>query len=140
MTKQEIKQAVLAAIDAGREEIFAVKDSIYQNPEFGYKEVKTTATVADFLESLGLKVERNIAVTGCRARANEGKSGPHIAVMGELDGISCKEHKDANEIGASHTCGHNLQVAGMIGAALGLVRSGVLDQLDGPGELYRRSR
>ena len=131
MTKQEIKQAVLAAIDAGREEIFAVKDSIYQNPEFGYKEVKTTATVADFLESLGLKVERNIAVTGCRARANEGKSGPHIAVMGELDGISCKEHKDANEIGASHTCGHNLQVAGMIGAALGLVRSGVLDRLDG---------
>ena len=129
MTKQEIKQAVLAAIDAGREEIYAVKDSIYQNPEFGYKEVKTTATVADFLESLGLKVERNIAVTGCRARANEGKSGPHIAVMGELDGISCKEHKDANEIGASHTCGHNLQVAGMIGAALGLVRSGVLDQL-----------
>ena len=131
VTKQEIKQAVLAAIDAGREEIFAVKDSIYQNPEFGYKEVKTTATVADFLEGLGLKVERNIAVTGCRARANEGKSGPHIAVMGELDGISCKEHKDANEIGASHTCGHNLQVAGMVGAAVGLVRSGVLDQLDG---------
>lgn len=140
MTKQEIKQAVLAAIDAGREEIFAVKDSIYQNPEFGYKEVKTTATVADFLEGLGLKVERNIAVTGCRARANEGKSGPHIAVMGELDGISCKEHKDANEIGASHTCGHNLQVAGHDRCRFGPGAQRRAGPAGRPGELHRRSR
>lgn len=131
MTKQEMKQAVIKAIDENKESIFAVKDSIYHNPEFGYKEVKTTATVADFLENLGLNVERDIAVTGCMARVNEDKAGPHIAVMGELDGISCKEHKDANEIGASHTCGHNLQVTGMVGAALGLVKSGILPQLGG---------
>ncbi len=48
-----------------------------------------------------------------------------------MDGISCKEHKDANEIGASHTCGHNIQIAGMLGAAVGLVKSGVLEHLDG---------
>ena len=131
MTKQEMKQAVIKAIDDNKESIFAVKDSIYHNPEFGYKEVKTTATVADFLENLGLNVERDIAVTGCMAHVNEDKAGPHIAVMGELDGISCKEHKDANEIGATHTCGHNLQVTGMVGAAVGLVKSGILPQLDG---------
>lgn len=131
MTKQELKQAVIKAIDDNKDSIFAVKDNIYQNPEFGYKEVKTTATVADFLEGLGLSVTRDIAVTGCKAQVNGEKAGPHIAVMGEMDGISCKEHKDALENGASHTCGHNLQITGMIGAAVGLVKSGVLDQLDG---------
>lgn len=131
MTKQELKQAVIKAIDDNKESIFAVKDNIYQNPEFGYKEVKTTATVADFLEGLGLSVTRDIAVTGCKAQVNSEKAGPHIVVMGEMDGISCKEHKDALENGASHTCGHNLQITGMIGAAVGLVKSGVLDQLDG---------
>ena len=131
MTKQELKQAVIKAIDENKESIFAVKDSIYKNPEFGYKEVKTTATVSDFLEDLGLKVQKNIAVTGCKAKVNDDKQGPHIVVMGEMDGISCKEHKDSNEIGASHTCGHNLQITGMIGAAVGLIKSGVLSHLDG---------
>ncbi|TRA51247.1 hypothetical protein EWM23_20895, partial [Clostridioides difficile] len=41
-------------------------------------------------------VEKNIAVTGCKADANSSKKGPHISILGELDGISCKEHKDAN--------------------------------------------
>ncbi len=132
MTKEQLKQAAIKAIEENKEKIFALKDQIYANPEFGYKEVKTTASVADFLErELGLEVEKNIAVTGCRAQANKEKEGPCVAVMGELDGISCKEHRDANEIGASHTCGHNLQIAGMIGAAVGLVKSGVLKELDG---------
>lgn len=131
MTKQEMKRAVIQTIDDNKEALYAVRDSIYHNPEFGYKEVKTTATVADYLESLGLDVKRNIAVTGCKAKSNADKTGPNIAVMGELDGISCKEHKDANELGASHTCGHYLQITGMIGAATGLIKSGVLSQLDG---------
>ena len=131
MTKQEMKQAVIRAIDESVEELYAVRDSIYHNPEYGYKEVKTTATAADYLESLGLDVTRNIAVTGCKAKVNGEKKGPHICVMGELDGITCKEHKDANEIGASHTCGHFLQMTGLLGAATGLVKSGVLNQLDG---------
>lgn len=132
MTKEQMKEAVARAIDENKEKIYALKDSIYYNPEFGYKEFKTTASVVDFMEKeLGLSVEKNIAVTGCLSRINEEKEGPCIAVMGELDGISCKEHVDANEIGASHTCGHNNQIAGMIGAAVGLIKSGVFSELDG---------
>ena len=48
----------------------------------GYREVKTTGIVAEFLESLGLDVERNIAVTGCRSFLNKNSSGPCIALMG----------------------------------------------------------
>ena len=132
MNKEQLKELVIKAIDDNREKILEVGRGIYQNPEYGYKEYKTTEAVANFLQDeLGLEVERNIAVTGCKAITNEDKKGPHISILGELDGISCKEHKDSNEIGASHTCGHNIQIAGMLGAALGLVKSGVLDSLDG---------
>lgn len=132
MTKEQLKDLIIKTIDENREHIIQVGRGIYHTPEYGYKEYKTTEAVAKFLrEDLGLNVEENIAVTGCLAVANEGKQGPHVSILGELDGISCKEHKDSNDIGASHTCGHNIQIAGMLGAALGLVKSGVLDSLDG---------
>ncbi|WP_042277122.1 M20 family metallopeptidase [[Clostridium] dakarense] len=132
MNKQQLKDLVIKTIDDNRDKIIEVGRGIYETPEYGYKEYKTTEAVANFLhEELGLEVEKNIAVTGCKAVVNNDKKGPHVSVLGELDGISCKEHKDANDIGASHTCGHNIQIAGMLGAALGLVKSGVLDSLDG---------
>ena len=132
MDKNRLKQLIIKAIDDNKDKILELGQRIYDKPEYGYKEYETTETVVDFLQKeLGLDVEKNIAVTGCKAIANKDKKGPHISILGELDGISCKEHKDSNEIGASHTCGHNIQIAGMLGAALGLVKSGALDYLDG---------
>lgn len=132
MNKDQIKSLVIKAIDDNKDKITEISRGIYQNPEFGYKEFKTTESVSKFLEEeLKLDVEKNIAVTGCKATVNNEKTGPHISILGELDGISCKDHKDANELGASHTCGHNNQIAGMLGAAVGLIKSGVLDSLDG---------
>ena len=132
MNKNELKERVIAAIKENKEIIIAAGRKIYSNPEFGYKEFETTKTVSDFFKNeLGLEVEEKIAYTGCRARINEDKSGPKVAILGELDGISCSEHPDANSIGASHTCGHNVQIAGMLGAAVGLIKSGVFKELDG---------
>ena len=56
----------------------------------------------------------------------------NICIIGELDAIKCFEHPCANkESGAAHACGHNAQIASMIGATYGIVKSGVLDQIDG---------
>lgn len=132
MNKNELKERVLAAIEENKDTIIAAGRKIYSNPEFGYKEFETTKTVSEFFKNeLGLEVEDKIAYTGCRARVNEDKNGPKVAILGELDGISCSEHPDANSIGASHTCGHNVQIAGMLGAAVGLIKSGVFKELDG---------
>lgn len=132
MNKNELKERVVAAIEENKDIIIAAGRKIYSNPEFGYKEFETTKTVSDFFKNeLGLEVEEKIAYTGCRARINEDKSGPKVAILGELDGISCSEHPDANSIGASHTCGHNVQIAVMLGAAVGLIKSGVFKELDG---------
>lgn len=131
MDVRELKKLVLDEIDKNKDKIIEVGRSIYETPELGYKEVKSTKTASDFLKSLGVEVVDNIAVTGCMTSLNKDKEGPKIAVMGELDSVVCPDHKDANELGNIHCCGHNIQVAGMLGCAVGIINSGVLEHLDG---------
>ena len=130
MDKQQLKQAVMAAIDARREDILSISHEIYKHPETGYREFKTTELLADMLEKEGYEVERGIAYTGCRGKAADAKAGPKIAVMGELDSVLCPTHPDCDAAtGAMHACGHHLQTTVMAAVAMGL--KPVLDQLDG---------
>ena len=132
MNLNEIKERVIKAIDDNRDLILQAGQAMYDNPEFGYKEFKGTEIVSNYFKNeLGLDVEEGIAYTGCRARANKNIEGPKVAILGELDAISCSDHKDSNELGAVHACGHHIQIAGMLGAATGLVKSGILSELGG---------
>ena len=127
----ELKKKCLEEIDKNKEKIIEAGKKIYSNPELGYKEVLSTKVASNFLKDLGIDVIENIAITGCLGQVNSKKNGPKIAVMGELDSIICPDHKDSNDIGNMHCCGHNIQVAGMLGCALGIIKSGVLEFLDG---------
>ena len=132
MTVNELKQRALEAIDERKEVYLALGKKIYENPETGYREVKTTETLASALEGLGFETERDIAYTGCRAHANPDKDGPKVVVMGELDSVICLDHPDCDPVtGAVHACGHNIQTTVMYGVADALVHAGILDQLDG---------
>lgn len=132
MNINEIKERVVKAIDENRELILKAGQDMYDNPEFGYKEFKGTKIVSSYFKNeLGLEVEEGIAYTGCRARSNMDVEGPKVAMLGELDAISCSDHLDSNELGAVHACGHHIQIAGMLGAATGLIKSGVLSELGG---------
>lgn len=130
MNKDKLKELACQAIDDHIEKIYDFAVDIYNNPELGYKEFRTTQKVADFMESLGLEVEKDLAITGCRARVGK-KEGPRVCLMGELDSVITPDHEDAFEDGACHTCGHNNQLAAMLGGALGIMASGVIDHLDG---------
>ncbi|MEG2669033.1 MAG: amidohydrolase, partial [Oscillospiraceae bacterium] len=60
------------------------------------------------------------------------KSGINVCVIGEMDAVKCLENKFSdNETGAAHACGHNAQIAMMLGVAYGLKESGVMDFLCG---------
>ncbi len=132
MNINEIKERVVKAIDENRELILKAGQDMYDNPEFGYKEFKGTKIVSSYFKNeLGLEVEEGIAYTGCRARSNMDVEGPKVAILGELDAISCSDHLDSNELGAVHACGHHIQIAGMLGAATGLIKSGILSELGG---------
>ncbi|MGL6168055.1 MAG: amidohydrolase [Fusobacteriaceae bacterium] len=131
MNREELKKSVIKSIDENRDKIIEAAKKIYETPELGFKEFKSTATAVNFLKDLGLEVEENIAVTGCQSVIKGKDDGPNIAILGELDSVSCTDHCDAVEGGAVHACGHNIQIAGMLGSALGLVKSGVMKHLKG---------
>lgn len=133
MNKQELKAMANAAIDANAAIIKDIADRIYAEPELGFKEVKTAAKITAFMkEELGLNPQTGLALNGVKGRAKGGKQGPTACVIGEMDAIGCPESPDADpQTGAAHKCGHNLQVATMLGAACGLIKSGVMQELAG---------
>jgi len=138
MTKDELKRRIFEAIDSRADEIIGIGERILKNPEMGFKEVKTAALVHETFQRLGLESRAGLAMTGVRAdvhgRAGE---GPTFALLGELDGLRVTGHPQADPAtGAAHACGHNAQVAGMLGAAMGLVDAKAFDHLAGRVALF----
>ena len=133
MTKADLMQAVRAAIDKRAKDIIALGEQIRRHPELGFKEFKTAGVVADTLARLGLEPRTGLAITGVRADARGAAGeGPTFAVLGELDALVVAGHPVADpETGAAHACGHNAQVAALLGAAMGLVDAHAFDRLAG---------
>src|SRR5437660_2882799 len=133
MTRNELKQRVYRAIDQRGEDIVGLGEQIRKNPELGFKEVKTARLVEETLGKLGLSPKAGLALTGVRADvAGRAGDGPTFALLGELDGLVVTGHPVADpQTGAAHACGHNAQVAGLLGAAMGLLDSQAFDHLAG---------
>lgn len=132
MSKDSLKYRVCEAIDKKAEEIIAVGERVWRSPELGFKEFKTSETVAKAFDALGLGYEEEITLTCVIARVSGRRNRPAVAVMGEMDALVCYEHPSADPTtGAAHACGHNAQVAAMLGVGMGLVDSGVMEELDG---------
>ncbi len=132
-SKDELRRRVYEAIDRRAEEIVGLGERIASHAEMGFKEVKTARLVRETLEGLGLEARTGLAMTGVRADARgRGGEGPTFALIGELDGLRVTGHPKADpETGAAHACGHNAQVAGMLGAAMGLLDAKAFDHLAG---------
>ena len=133
MTKSELMQKVQATIDRRGDEIIALGEAIRRHPELGFKEFKTAKLVAQTFERIGLTPRTGLALAGVRADVTgRAGDGPTLALFGELDGLVVVGHPVADpETGAAHACGHNAQVAGMLGAAMGLLEAGAFDHLAG---------
>src|SRR3989454_1855077 len=131
-TRDDVKRAVCEAIDRQSETIVAVGDTIRKNPELGFKEFKTSRLVEDTMREIGLQPKGGLAITGVRGEARGTKDGPTFALLGELDALVVTGHPVADpRTGAAHACGHNAQIAAMLGAAMGLVDVRALDRLAG---------
>ena len=133
MTKAELKQRLSEAVDRRADEIIGVGEQIRRHPELGFKEVKTAKLVEDTLRRLGFTPQTGLALTGVRADAAGGRGpGPTFALLGELDALTVSGHPEADPAtGAAHACGHNAQVAGLLGAAMALQDTGAFEHLSG---------
>lgn len=132
MNADNVRNEVKKTIEKFADDIIAVGEHIWKNPEPGYREVQTSAFLVDKLEKLGLKVRTGLAVTGFRADIDTGRPGPTVAILGELDSLILPNHPECDKsTGAIHACGHNSSAASLYGAAVGLIKSGVLDSMCG---------
>ena len=130
--KEDLKRAVCEAIDRRSERIVGLGEAIMDQPELGFKEQQTARRVSEVFGELELEHQRELALTGVKARLKGKRKGPTLALMGELDALIVPDHPRADPAtGAAHACGHNAQIAGLMGAAYGLAEAGIADELAG---------
>lgn len=137
MTKEELKRRVCEAIRARRADIKAVAESVFAEPELGFKETKTSEKIRAQFEKLGLTCETGWGLTGVRARMKGRKSRKTVALLGELDAIVCREHPQADpRTGAAHCCGHHVQLANLVAVGMAFKDAGIMNELDGDLVLF----
>jgi amidohydrolase len=131
-TRDELKRAVCEAIDRNANLIIDLGETILHSPETGFNETKTASLVASRMGALGLAPRTGLALTGVQSRLAGHLPGPRLALIAELDSLRTSDHPLADpETGAAHSCGHNAQIAGMLGAAIGLTGAAVGEHLAG---------
>jgi len=131
-TKEELKKLAFDAIDARKNDIIAFADSVYAEPEFGFKEYKTASKFEELLTEAGYSPRVGVALTGVIAEKKGKCSDRKVAVLGELDAIMVAGHKDADpNTGAVHACGHNCQISSVAAVAYALADTGIMNELAG---------
>ena len=137
MTKEELKAALCAAIEKRLEDIRAIGLSIAEEPELGYKEMKTSAKVQEAFDRLGIAYETGFGVTGVKARLAGAGHRRTVALLGELDAIVCREHPMSDPVtGAAHCCGHNVQIANLVAVAMAVKDVDAMKYLGGDLVLF----
>ncbi len=125
-------QEINAAVEKHRQLILDAERYIWNNPETGYKEYKTSAYMEKTFKELGYELVMAEGITGFYTCLDTGKPGPEIMILAELDSIICPSHKESDrQTGAVHSCGHNAQCAALIGIAAALKEPGILDKFCG---------
>ena len=115
-----------------RERIVGTADYIWENPETGYREWKTSAYMEKQFRELGYEPVMAGNIPGFYADLDTGRPGPKVAILGELDSLIVRNHPDADpETAAVHACGHNAQCATLVGVAAAFKEPGALDGMCG---------
>ncbi len=108
-----------------QEDLIEWRRDFHAHPELGFKELRTSARVAEELARLGYRVQRNVGRTGVIGEIGP-DSGPCIAIRADMDALPILEANDVpyrSEVdGTMHACGHDSHTAMALGAATLLAR------------------
>jgi amidohydrolase len=116
-----LKDKISNLIDSFSKRLKEIASKIFDYSEVGYEEFKSSEELAKFLEENGFEVQRGVGELPTAIVAKYGFGKPVIAFVGEYDALP--------EIG--HACGHNMIGTISAGAAVALMKSGVLTQREG---------
>ncbi|SHD76592.1 M20 family metallopeptidase [Schnuerera ultunensis] len=116
-----MKDRIQRLIEEVENELINLSEYIYNNPELGYEEYKSSRAHIDLLKKYNFIVEEKyIGIdTAFKAEYKGQKEGPTIAYLTEYDALP----------GIGHGCGHNL--LGTVSTGAGIVLSKLIDELGG---------
>jgi hippurate hydrolase len=108
-------------------ELIALRRELHQIPELGLELPRTQQTVLDALAGLdlevtvGLGLSSVVAILRGRGGSRSGTDRPVVLLRGDMDGLPVTEEVRVDYVsqqpGQMHACGHDLHVAGLVGAA-----------------------
>ena len=123
---EQLREGIKRSVEANFEELKAIKKYLYDNPEVGGEEEKSSRVLIDFLRKNGFEVTEDFHnIPWCfRAAYDSGRPGVSVGMTAEYDALP--------EIG--HGCGHNIIATAPCGAAVAL--KAAVDELGGKVVLY----
>jgi amidohydrolase len=116
--------SMLERAHAMAEDLTALRRELHRVPELDRRLPKTQALVLGALEGLDLEVTTGDALSSVtavlRGGAHDG-TGPVVLLRGDMDALPVTEGTglpfSSTHEGRMHACGHDLHVAGLVGAA-----------------------
>ena len=110
-----------AAASAIEPKVIEWRRDFHRNPELANHEVRTSAIVAEYLRSLGLKPRTGMAHTGVVAVIEGQLPGPTILLRADMDALPILEENDveyrSQTPGVMHACGHDAHTAMLLGVS-----------------------
>lgn len=110
-------------------ELLEIYKDVHQHPELSMQEHRTAGMVADRIGKLGYEVTRGVGVTGVVGLLRNGE-GPTVMLRADMDALPMAEDTglpyasrvtatdaDGRSVGVAHSCGHDLHVTWLLGAA-----------------------
>ncbi|MCC2334216.1 M20 metallopeptidase family protein [Cellulomonas wangsupingiae] len=120
-----LDEGTLAALrdDAARElpRTTELRHALHRVPELGLDLPLTQRLVLDALADLDLEVHPGRGLSSVTAVLRGGLPGPAVLLRGDMDALPVTEEPDGDLVsghpGVMHACGHDMHVAGLVGAA-----------------------
>jgi amidohydrolase len=125
----DIDSAIKTIVDDSAPELIATYKQFHQNPELGFQEFETAATIAAHFTRLGYPVTTGVGGTGVVSVFENGP-GPVVLFRGDMDALpveelveidyaSTKTMKDlaGETVPVMHACGHDSHSAWLMGVA-----------------------
>ena len=125
---------VLAHVSAHADRFGAISRQIWETPELGFHETKSSPVLQQELRANGFDVKSGVAGMPTGFTASYGSGKPVIVIMGEFDALPGLSQKDAATqepvvAGApGHGCGHNL-----LGSASALAAVAIKEEIAAHG-------
>lgn len=117
------------AIAEGSADLADLYRDLHQHPELSFAETRTAAIVAARLRAVGFETTEGVGRTGVVGVLRNG-SGPTALLRADMDGLPMREATglpyasvargvdgDGNDMPVAHSCGHDVHVTCLLGAA-----------------------